>query len=121
MVLIDVPAPVAEAFRLGESSGAKMQWRCSSSANYLSVGLRWISSEGERSRAGLNSRQRRSQRRLQEFLQRKTPGHRKKDVTHRLVFNNTISTAVNVLPNTLVPTFHQENMIWISRTYRQLR
>ena len=74
MVLIDVPAPVAEAFRLGESSGAKMQWRCSSSANYLSVGLRWISSEGERSRAGLNSRQRRSQRRLQGFLQRKNTG-----------------------------------------------
>ena len=69
MVLIDVPTSVAEAFRLGQSSGAKMQWRCSSSANYLSVCLRWISSEGGRSRAGLNSRQRRRQRRLHELLQ----------------------------------------------------
>ena len=72
------------------------------------IGLDWIAARGAVSAVCRGS------------CRGKTPGHRKKDVSYRLVFNKTISTAANVLPKTLVSTFHQGNMIWISRTYRQL-
>ena len=73
MVLIDVPDAVASAFRLGEGLG-EPSWSCGKTAKGVFVNLRWSScgaTKPPKNASPLNSRQRRSKRRLEEFLSRK--------------------------------------------------
>ena len=76
MVLIDVPEAIASVFRLGEGLG-EPAWRCEKTARGVYVNIRWSSngatkpSGKTRPQALLNSRQRRSKRRLEEYLAKK--------------------------------------------------
>ena len=78
MVLIDVPEAIASVFRLGEGLG-EPAWRCDheKTARGVYVNIRWSSngatnpSGKTRPQALLNSRQRRSKRRLEEYLAKK--------------------------------------------------
>ena len=82
MVLINVPEPVAAAFRLGEGLGGP-SWRLEQNDRGIHVSVRWTASVRKKNedpsaanRATLeqrkpNSRQRRSKRRLENFLARK--------------------------------------------------
>ena len=70
MVLIDVPDAVASAFRLGEDLW-ELSWSCGKTAKGVFVNLRWSScgaTKPPKNASPLNSRQRRSKRRLEEFL-----------------------------------------------------
>ena len=76
MVLIDVPEAIASVFRLGEGLG-EPAWRCEKTARGVYVNIR-LSSNGAtkpsgktRPQALLNSRQRRSKRRREEYLAKK--------------------------------------------------
>ena len=76
MVLIDVPEAIASVFRLGEGLG-EPAWRCEKTARGVYVSICWSSSGATkpsgktRPQASLNSRQRRSKRRLEEYLAKK--------------------------------------------------
>ena len=82
MVLINVPEPVAAAFRLGEGLGGP-SWRLEQNDRGIYVSVRWTASVRKKNEdpsaancATLeqrkpNSRQRRSKRRLENFLARK--------------------------------------------------
>ena len=78
MVLVEVPSPIAAAFRLAEGQG-EPDWRLTKTRYGTVLSIRWkrspvvveASTSQPRSSQGLNSRQRRSRRRLEEFRKRK--------------------------------------------------
>ena len=74
MVLVDLPPLLAEAFRFGE--GLDPDWKCTRTAHGLLLSIRWnLHAEAESAERSpgkqLNSRQRRSKRRLEKFLHKK--------------------------------------------------
>ena len=78
MVLVEVPSPIAAAFRLAEGKG-EPDWRLTKTRYGTVLSIRWkrspvvveASTSQPRSSQGRNSRQRRSRRRLEEFRKKK--------------------------------------------------
>ena len=78
MVLVEVPSPIAAAFRLAEGKG-EPDWRLTKTRYGTVLSIRWkrspvvveASTSQPRSSQGLNSRQRRSRRRLEEFREKR--------------------------------------------------